>query len=75
MFVDGCFWHGCPAHGSRPTTNSAYWSEKVARNQARDLDTTQALEEAGWTVVRVWEHHIPVQALALVETALQARST
>lgn len=56
VFIDGCFWHGCPEHGSAPRTNSAFWSEKIARNQARDLDTSQRLTAAGWTVLRFWEH-------------------
>lgn len=69
--VDGCFWHGCPDHGSRPATNSTYWLEKVRRNQARDRDTDAALVEAGWTVIRVWEHQSRASALATVEDALR----
>jgi DNA mismatch endonuclease (patch repair protein) len=56
VLIDGCFWHGCPAHGRAPRTNSAFWSEKIARNQARDADTSQRLSAAGWTVLRFWEH-------------------
>ncbi len=56
VFVDGCFWHGCPTHGTAPRANASWWSEKLARNRARDRDTDTRLREAGWTVIRVWEH-------------------
>jgi DNA mismatch endonuclease (patch repair protein) len=58
VFVDGCFWHGCPEHGTRPKTNESYWTQKLARNSARDAETDAALVVAGWTVVRVWEHEL-----------------
>jgi DNA mismatch endonuclease, patch repair protein len=56
VFIDGCFWHGCPDHGTTPRTNSRFWSEKIARNRERDLDTTERLEAEGWVVLRFWEH-------------------
>jgi DNA mismatch endonuclease (patch repair protein) len=56
VFVDGCFWHRCPEHGTRPQTNSVYWQAKLDRNVDRDRRNDAALSEAGWTVVRVWEH-------------------
>ncbi|MFK8910094.1 very short patch repair endonuclease [Streptomyces sp. YS-3] len=56
VFVDGCYWHGCPEHYVPPKTNPGYWSDKVARNMARDRDTDRQLKEAGWTVLRFWEH-------------------
>lgn len=56
LFVDGCFWHGCPQHASIPKTNRDYWLPKLAENRARDERQTARLEERGWTVVRVWEH-------------------
>lgn len=56
VFIDGCYWHGCPEHYVPPRTNPGYWSGKVARNMARDLDTDQRLREAGWLVLRFWEH-------------------
>lgn len=56
VFVDGCFWHGCPEHHRPPTTNGSYWAAKVARNQARDVRDRARLERAGWKVIRVWEH-------------------
>jgi DNA mismatch endonuclease, patch repair protein len=56
VFVDGCFWHGCPVHGSQPKSNADYWLPKLRRTQKRDRETEQALREAGWLVLRVWEH-------------------
>jgi DNA mismatch endonuclease (patch repair protein) len=56
MFVDGCFWHGCPKHATQPKTNAAFWREKIARNQARDRQVNRLLRAKGWKVVRVWEH-------------------
>ncbi|GAB2775773.1 very short patch repair endonuclease [Streptomyces daliensis] len=56
VFIDGCYWHGCPTHYVAPKTNSGYWSDKVTRNVARDRDTDQQLKEAGWLVLRFWEH-------------------
>ena len=59
VFVDGCFWHGCPDHYRAPGSNREYWSNKVIKNQRRDEAVDIALREAGWTVVRVWEHDNP----------------
>jgi DNA mismatch endonuclease (patch repair protein) len=59
VFIDGCYWHGCPVHGSTPQTNSEYWSSKVAANRARDADTNARLSEAGWHAARYWEHEQP----------------
>jgi DNA mismatch endonuclease (patch repair protein) len=56
VFIDGCFWHGCPEHGATPRTNTAFWSAKIARNRERDADTVRRLDEAGWAVLRFWEH-------------------
>jgi DNA mismatch endonuclease (patch repair protein) len=63
VYVDGCFWHGCPEHG-RPMTaaNPEYWSAKIKRNKARDADADRQLIEAGWIVIRVWEHQTPSDA-------------
>jgi DNA mismatch endonuclease, patch repair protein len=66
VFVDGCFWHGCPEHGRVPSTNSHYWPAKLARNRARDQRVTAALKVDGWTVVRVWEHVPLAKAVELV---------
>jgi len=62
IFVDGCFWHGCPEHAQRPKSNTAYWGPKLARNVERDAEQTAKLEGAGWTVLRVWEHE-PLDAV------------
>ncbi|MGW0335416.1 very short patch repair endonuclease [Streptomyces sp. NPDC003011] len=56
VFIDGCYWHGCPQHYVAPKTNQGYWSEKILRNMERDRDTDQKLTEAGWLVLRFWEH-------------------
>lgn len=61
VFVDGCFWHRCPEHGTSPKANSPYWKAKLDGNVARDRRNTQALEEAGWTVLRFWEHQPAAQ--------------
>lgn len=58
VFVDGCFWHGCPQHYSAPVRNAEFWSRKVARNVERDRRTQSALEADGWTVLRIWEHEV-----------------
>ncbi|MCF3940692.1 very short patch repair endonuclease [Gordonia sp. GW1C4-4] len=56
VFIDGCFWHGCPDHHRPPTANSDYWSSKIKRNSERDERVTEMLRENGWTVLRFWEH-------------------
>jgi DNA mismatch endonuclease, patch repair protein len=72
VFVDGCFWHGCPEHGVKPKTNSAFWQTKLERNIARDLRTSASLKAAGWTVIRIWEHEICQDISEAVERVLQA---
>jgi DNA mismatch endonuclease (patch repair protein) len=62
VFVDGCFWHGCPLHGTWPKANAEWWRAKIESNRARDADTDRRLRAAGWTVVRVWEHEDPEEA-------------
>ncbi|MBM7169057.1 very short patch repair endonuclease [Streptomyces sp. G44] len=75
VFVDGCYWHGCPDHYVSPKTNSGYWSEKVARNMARDRDTETQLRAAGWTVLRFWEHESPEDcAIKIAATASRLRA-
>lgn len=75
VFVDGCFWHGCPAHGTRPRANSEWWTAKLAANMARDSDTDRILAELGWRVMRVWEHEDPrLAALRVQATVLTGRS-
>lgn len=70
VFVDGCFWHACPQHGSAPKSNEWYWSPKLAKNVERDRAADAALEQAGWTVVRLWEHVPLADAVALVVGAV-----
>ena len=62
VFVDGCFWHGCPIHGTRAKANAEFWDQKIKQNQERDKDTVLQLEVAGWRVIRVWEHEEPEEA-------------
>ncbi|MGC5583463.1 very short patch repair endonuclease [Ornithinimicrobium sp. W1665] len=71
VFVDGCFWHGCPEHGTQPRANGPWWAAKLAANQARDADTDRLLRDAGWSVVRIWEHEDVAVATAAVESALR----
>lgn len=71
VFVDGCFWHLCPQHGSAPRNNADWWRVKLAQTVQRDRDTDARLAEAGWTVLRFWEHEDPLQAADRVALALQ----
>lgn len=73
VFVDGCFWHGCPTHGNIPRTNINYWAPKIARNVARDADTDHHLSSNGWTVVRIWEHESAEEAASRIERVVRAR--
>jgi DNA mismatch endonuclease (patch repair protein) len=73
VFVDGCYWHGCPQHFTMPATNTAYWKRKIGRNQERDGETTAKLEERGWTVLRFWEHEPPASVARRVEQVVRAR--
>lgn len=74
VFVDGCFWHCCPEHGSRPSINQSYWSPKLTRNAERDARNTELLREADWTVLRIWEHESVPSALNRVSEALMTRA-
>jgi DNA mismatch endonuclease (patch repair protein) len=73
VFLDGCFWHGCPEHHTKSATNADYWADKIVKNHARDRDTDALLEAAGWVVVRVWEHEDPGEAALKVESVVRAR--
>jgi DNA mismatch endonuclease (patch repair protein) len=75
LFVDGCFWHGCPKHATWPKQNKAFWREKILRNRARDRQVTRELRAAGWKVLRIWEHSLkmPGPVIARIHRAL-ARS-
>lgn len=73
VFVDGCFWHGCPQHSVPAKHNGTWWAEKLSANQARDTETTALLEDEGWLVARIWEHEPAGAAAALVESVLARR--
>ena len=70
VFVDGCFWHRCPDHATFPQTNADWWSEKLERNVARDAETIRRLADLGWTVIRIWEHESPIEAVGRIARAL-----
>ncbi|MBS1676236.1 MAG: very short patch repair endonuclease [Actinobacteria bacterium] len=71
VYVDGCFWHSCPEHGTMPRSNEAFWQDKLARNRERDASVNALLSAAGWTVVRVWEHEEIAAAADRVEAAVR----
>jgi DNA mismatch endonuclease (patch repair protein) len=76
VFLDGCFWHGCPQHHTVAKTNAEFWSRKVADNRRRDENTNVTLTSAGWTVVRIWEHEDPeVAARRVVQIVSELRRT
>jgi DNA mismatch endonuclease, patch repair protein len=75
VFVDGCWWHGCPAHYRPPSSNVSYWAAKISRNQERDKLVDQALIEANWTVIRIWEHEAPASAAHHIESAVRRNIT
>lgn len=75
VFVDGCFWHGCPEHGVQPRTNSEYWGPKIQMNRARDQRTDKNLQGFGWQTVRIWEHEDPVKAAAHIRSVVDTRTT
>lgn len=77
VFIDGCFWHGCPEHATIPVSNVDYWIPKLARNRERDAQATEALQLAGWTVARYWEHedvHEVTRAITNLVTSLRSRT-
>lgn len=74
IFVDGCFWHGCPLHGTKAKSNAHFWAEKIERNKQRDRDTNRRLKEAGWLVIRVWEHEDPEDVASSIWSLLQKKS-
>ena len=73
VFTDGCFWHGCPVHGTWPKLNAEFWRDKIETNRRRDADTDARLAEAGWLVLRVWEHEDPLEAARRVEGVVRGR--
>ncbi len=73
VFVDGCFWHGCPEHATWPKNNAEFWRTKIETNRRRDLDTDRKLADAGWLAVRVWEHETVAAAAARVYEVVLSR--
>ncbi|WP_101588568.1 very short patch repair endonuclease [Brevibacterium jeotgali] len=73
VFVDGCFWHGCPEHFIPPKSNPDYWGSKIEKNRRRDAETTAHLRDAGWTVMRFWEHEDPAAAAEAIIDAWTVR--
>lgn len=73
VFVDGCFWHGCPDHGTTPKSNTEFWREKIRRNVERDRDTRLQLEAAGWIGLQVWEHDDPEGAASIIASLVARR--
>ena len=73
VMVDGCFWHGCPEHGTAPKANATWWSKKLRANQERDLDTNRRMAEADWLVLRFWEHEDPIEVADSIVEAVTAR--
>lgn len=70
VFIDGCFWHGCPDHLTRPRANSEWWVRKLETNMTRDTDTSRVLSEQGWTVLRFWEHEEPTSVADRIQAAV-----
>jgi DNA mismatch endonuclease, patch repair protein len=75
IFLDGCYWHACPQHGTQPRRNSEYWTDKLKRNIARDKVVNQALSACGWRVIRVWEHEDPAEAAETIAAAVRRQQT
>ncbi len=73
IFVDGCFWHGCPIHGTQAKANARFWRNKIEQNQKRDLNTTKLLKQAGWKVIRIWEHQNPAIAAERIDRVVGKR--
>ena len=73
VFVDGCFWHGCPQHATWPKQNAEFWRAKIEANMARDADTDERLRAEGWKVIRVWAHEAPARVAAQVATIVEKR--
>lgn len=73
VFVDGCFWHSCPEHGSTPVSNRSWWLAKLERNQERDRLTSEQLQDSGWLVLRFWEHEPVERAADAIQDAVLLR--
>ncbi len=75
VFVDGCFWHGCPLHATWPKQNADFWRAKILANQERDQDTDARLRAEGWDVIRIWAHEPPEQAAERIASSLAQRKS
>ncbi len=73
VLVCGCYWHGCPQHGTWPKANADWWHDKIEGNRQRDADTDARLRDAGWLPIRVWEHEDPAKAAARIARTVRAR--
>lgn len=73
VFVDGCFWHGCPEHHAPPKTNARYWATKIQGNKRRDEDTTEQLRKEGWTVLRFWSHEEPLSVATQIANVVATK--
>jgi DNA mismatch endonuclease (patch repair protein) len=71
VFVDGCFWHGCPVHATWPKTNAEFWRGKIETNRQRDADTNSRLLDMGWTVIRIWEHEDVTKAAKRIQDIIE----
>jgi DNA mismatch endonuclease (patch repair protein) len=74
VFLDGCFWHGCPDHHTVAATNAGFWAEKVESTRSRDRDTDRRLADAGWTSIRVWEHEDPMDAANRIQAVIASKN-
>ena len=73
VFIDGCFWHGCPDHHRAPRANAGYWTDKIARNRSRDSETSKLLSGVGWTVLRFWSHEDPSAVADQIQRAVERK--
>lgn len=73
VFVDGCFWHGCPKHGTWPKAHATWWREKILTNRRRDIDTDRRLRQSGWRALRIWSHEVPARAAHSIEAIVRER--
>ena len=75
VFIDGCFWHDCPEHGTASKANAEFWAAKLVANKTRDRDTDLRLGEVGWTVLRFWEHEDTEDVVSTIETTVRAAAS
>lgn len=74
VYLDGCFWHACPIHGVTPNAHADHWAPKLAANKQRDVEAVDALQAAGWTVLRFWEHEDNAAVVSTIEAAVREAS-